>query len=201
MSHAPYETTEAMLDELADRLVRVDLLLLRAVQRQRARPAMHQKGQYWGQFITDDEVDGILRAHGEIDVPMGASLASLDDELARTLAHRDRPRPDSRVDRLMAAFDLDGDDLDLLLLALAPELSAGYGKIFAYLNDDLNRNFLTVDLASRVLRVERHGRLDLQNRLLPGSPLIQNRLLVLTPEPGKGPQSARRVALPPRVLQ
>jgi hypothetical protein len=194
-------TTELMLDELAERLVRVDLLLLRAVQRQRARPAMHQKGQYWGQFITDDEVDGILRAHGEIDIPMGASLASLDEELDRTLSNRDRARPGSRVDRLMAAFDLDGDDLDLLLLALAPELSAGYGKIFAYLNDDLNRNFLTVDLASRVLRTERHGRLDLQNRLLPGSPLIQNRLLVLTPEPGKGPQSARRVALPPKVLQ
>ena len=44
-------------DELARRLRRVDLLLLRAVQRQRARPAVHDKGQYWGQFITDDGDD------------------------------------------------------------------------------------------------------------------------------------------------
>lgn len=192
---------DTLLDDLTHRLQRVDLLLLRAVQRQRARPAMHQKGQYWGQFITDDEVDELLRAQGELDVPLGASLLSLDDDISASAAFRDRPRPGSRVDALLAAFDIDGDDLDLLLLSAAPEISAGYGKIYAYLNDDVSRPFLTVDLASRVLRTERHGRLELQNRLLPGSPLVQNRLLMLTPEPGKGPQSARRVALSPRVLQ
>jgi AAA+ superfamily predicted ATPase len=204
-------TSAALLDDLTERLKRVDLLLLRAVMRQRARPAVHQKGQYWGQFITDDEVDALLRAHGEIDLPVGASLASLDEEIDRSITWRDHGgddryddtevRPPSRVDQLMAAFDLDGDDLDLLLLALAPEISAGYGKIFAYLNDDLNRNFLTVDLATRILRTERHGRLELQNRLLPGGPLITHRLLSLTPEAGKGPHSARRAALPPRILQ
>ena len=196
-----FASQEGMLDDLTERLRRVDLLLLRAVQRQRARPAMHQKGQYWGQFITDDEVDELLRSQGELDVPLGASLTSLDEDIATSTVFRDKVRPHSRIDRLLASFDLDGDDLDLILLSVAPEVSAGYGKIFAYLNDDVSRPFLTVDLASRILRTERHGRLELQNRLLPGSPLVQNRLLLLSPEPGKGPQAARRVSVAPRVLQ
>ena len=42
----------------------------------------------------------------------------------------------------------------------------------AYLNDNLNQAYLTVDLATRILRQERRQRLALQARLLPGSPLI-----------------------------
>jgi hypothetical protein len=196
-----WEAGNGLLDDLTERLRRVDLLLLRAVMRQRARPAVHQKGQYWGQFITDDEVDELLRAHGEIDLPIGANLVGLDEEIDRSLWYRDHGRGLGRLRHLVAAFDLDGDDLDLLLLSIAPEISAGYGKIFAYLQDDLSRNHLTVDLATRVLRTERHGRLALQNRLLPGAPLIEHRLLVLSPEPGKAPHTSRRVAVPPRVLQ
>ena len=64
------ETTT--FSDLARRLRRTDLLLLRAVRRQRARPAMRAKGQFWGSVITDDEVDALLRAHGEIDYPAGA---------------------------------------------------------------------------------------------------------------------------------
>jgi hypothetical protein len=188
------------LVDLTARLRRVDLLLLRAVVRQRARPAVHAKGQYWGQFVTDDEVDALLRAQGEIDVPVGADLAGVDDALERSVAWRDADVPGSRIAGLRAAFDLDGDDLDLLLLAVAPEISAGYGKILAYLHDDVHRDHLSVDLASRVLRTGRSERLALQNRLLPGAPLVEQRLVLLSPEEGRGPQAARRVSLPPRLL-
>ena len=45
-----------VFEELARRLRRTELLLLRAIRRQRARPAMRAKGQFWGSVITDDEV-------------------------------------------------------------------------------------------------------------------------------------------------
>ena len=187
--------------DLTTRLVRVDLLLLRAVHRQRARPSSHQKGEFWGQYISDDEVDELLAASGEIDRPVGVDLGALDDAIARSEALRDQPAPQSRLQHLREAFGLDGDDVDLLLLALAPEVAAGYGKIFAYLNDDLNRHFLTVDLATRALRTRRRARLALQERLLPGGPLVKQRLVRLTPAPGEGPQSGRRISLPPRLLE
>lgn len=183
--------------DLARRLRRTDLLLLRAVRRQRARPAMRAKGQFWGSVITDDEVDALLRAHGEIDYPVGAD--GLEDAIAASTAYRDAPG--GRLHRLREAFGLDGDDMDLVLLAVAPEISAGYGKIFAYLNDNLNQAFLTVDLATRVLRQERRQRLALQGRLLPGAPLVRNRLLQLNPPDGMDTHTSRRVHPAPRLLQ
>jgi len=187
----------SVFSDLARRLRRTDLLLLRAVRRQRARPAMRAKGQFWGSVITDDEVDALLRAHGEIDYVIGAD--GLDDAIAASTAYRDAPG--GKFSQLRKAFDLDGDDLDLVLLALAPEISAGYGKIFAYLNDNLNQAYLTVDLATRVLRQERRQRLALQGRLLPGAPLIQNRLLLLNPPDGFETHTSRRLHPSPRMLR
>ena len=103
----------------------------------------------------------------EIDYPVGSD--GLDDAIAASAAYRDAPHP--RFDHPRQAFGLDGDDTDLILLALAPEISAGYEKIFAYLNDNLNHAYLTVDLATRILRQERRQRLSLQSRLLPGAQL------------------------------
>ena len=186
-----------IFEELARRLRRTDLLLLRAVRRQRARPAMRAKGQFWGSVITDDEVDALLRAHGEIDYP------TLSDGLDAAIAASEQLRdaPGGRLERLREAFGLGGDDTDLILLALAPEISAGYSKIFAYLNDNLNLGFLTVDLATRVLRTERLQRLALQSRLMSSAPLVRNRLLLLYPEEGAETHTARRVHPSSRLLR
>ena len=183
--------------ELARRLRRTDLLLLRAVRRQRARPAIRAKGQFWGSVITDDEVDSLLRAHGEIDyieTPDG-----LDDAIGASTLLRDDLN--GRLGQLRTSFNLDGDDIDLILLALAAEISAGYGKIFAYLNDNLNQAYLTVDLSTRVLRTERTKRLALQARLMNSSPLIQNRLLLLNPPDGADTHTSRRVHPSSRLLR
>ncbi len=186
-----------VFEELARRLRRTELLLLRAVRRQRARPAMRAKGQFWGSVITDDEVDELLRDHGEISYPAGV------DGLAQAIASSASLRDDrsGRFARLRDAFDLDGDDADLILLAIAPEISAGYSKIFAYLNDNLNQAFLTVDLATRVLRLRRTDRLVLQARLMSNSPLIKNRLLLLNPPDGAETLTARRVHPSGRLLR
>ena len=186
-----------IFEELAKRLRRIDLLLLRAVRRQRARPSMRAKGQFWGSVITDDEVDALLRAHGEIDYPAGSD--GMDDAIGASATIRDDPS--GRFGRLVRALDLDGDDADLIMLSIAPEISAGYGKIFAYLNDNLNQAYLTVDLATRVLRTERQQRLALQARLMKGAPLLQNRLLLLNPEEGVETHTARRLHPSSRLLQ
>jgi hypothetical protein len=188
---------ESVFSDLARRLRRTDLLLLRAVRRQRARPAMRAKGQFWGSVITDDEVDELLRAHGEIDYPAGAD--GLEDAIAASTAYRDAPG--GKLGHLRDTFGLDGDDIDLVLLSLAPEISAGYARIFAYLNDNLNQAYLTVDLATRVLRAERRPRLVLQSRLLPGSPLIRKRLVLMHPVDSVETHTSRRLHPAPRLLR
>lgn len=190
-------TSTEVYKDLAKRLRRTDLLLLRAVRRQRARPAMREKGGFWGSLITDNEVDSLLQHHGEYDTPLGPD--GLDAAIAATAALRDATG--GRFDKLRQAFQLNGDDTDLILLALAPEISSGYGKIFSYLNDNLNQAYLTSDLASRVLRSGRTERLALTSRLMRSAPLIKNRLLLLSPDEGVEAFSGRRVAVAPRVLR
>ncbi|MFK7930454.1 MAG: hypothetical protein AB8H79_19860, partial [Myxococcota bacterium] len=142
-------------------------------------------------------MDALLRAHGEIDYPAGSD--GLDDAIAASTAYRDAPG--GKFGQFRQAFNLDGDDMDLVLLSLAPEISAGYGKIFAYLNDNLNQAYLTVDLATRVLRQERRQRLALQSRLLPGSPIIRNRLLLLNPPESMDTHTSRRVHPAPQLFR
>lgn len=158
---------------------------------------MRAKGQFWGSVITDDEVDALLRAHGEIDSPpTGDGLA---DALASSTTYRDNPG--GVFSQLRREFELNDDDADILLLGLAAELSAGYARIFAYLNDNLNQSVLTVDLATRVLRLDRRQRLALLPRTLPGAPLIKNRLMLLYPAEGIDPHSARRLQMAPTLLK
>ena len=157
---------------------------------------MKKKGQYWGSIIEEEEVEALLRAHGEIDTP--PTLDGLKDAAAASAALRDAAG--GRFGRLRAAFQLDGDEADLVLLALAPEISAGYARVFAYLNDNLNQAYLTVDLASRVLRSKRRERLALLARLMGESPLIRYRLLLMHPEDSSEAFTARRLHPSPHFL-
>ena len=68
------------------------------------------------------------------------------------------PRPYSLV------FGMGVTWCGLILLALAPEIAAGYGKIFAYLHDDVHKDFLSVDLATRLIATTRRRRLALLDR-------------------------------------
>lgn len=184
-------------EDLAMRLRRTELLLLRAVRRQRDRPEMREKGGFWGSSVTDDEVDALLMEHGEYEAPVGVD--GLAPAIAATTMLRDEES--GRFGHLRRIFELTADDADLLLLAIAPEISAGYAKIFSYLHDNLSQGYLTVDLASRVLRDHRTERLALTGRLMRNAPIVKNRLVVLTPAEGIETFSNRRVAIAPRLLR
>ena len=185
------------LDDLQRRLRRADLLILRAIRRQRARPSMREKGQFWGTVITDDEVDELLVSHGEIALPPGVD--ELPEALAATEALRDEQT--GPLGALARVHALSPVDRDLLLLALLPDISEGYGRIFAYLNDNLNLPFLTVGLASRVLTTQRRQRLEVQRRLLPDAPLLRRGLLVLHPVHNLDYHASQRVSLERSVFR
>ena len=50
----------------------------------------------------------------------------------------------SRFPWLQKAFGLDTIDLDIVLIALAPEVDLRYERLFAYLQDDVTRRRPTV---------------------------------------------------------
>jgi predicted nucleic acid-binding protein len=135
---------------------------------------------YRGQYLTPEAAERLLDEPGGPDLP---PLPSAD------------PPPGSLLDRLARDFRLSALDVDLLLIAVAPDLDARFERLYGYLNDDLTRRRPTVGLALELCghRGMSAGRF----RLSPGAPLLAGGLLEITE--AERPPLSRVLAVPDRV--
>src|SRR5262245_30573654 len=141
---------------LRDELARIDALVRGQVAR--AREATGDDG-WRGVAISEIEVDALLdRRLGAPPWEIAASGPALDD--ARAEADRLAAAIELRCARTVArlrlvelarTFGLDRFDLDVVLIALAPEIDLRYERLYAYLHDDLTRKRPSVDLALHLL--------------------------------------------------
>ncbi|MET7613919.1 ATP-binding protein, partial [Streptomyces seoulensis] len=133
---------------------------------------------YRGQYLTPEAAQRVLDTRAE---PSGT-----EPELSAE---------DTPLGRLARDFGLSPLDLDLLLVALAPDLDARFEQLYGYLNDDLTRRRPTVGLA---LELCGHtGLSPARFRLSPGAPLLAGGLLEVH-EPERPPLS-RVLTVPDRV--
>jgi hypothetical protein len=100
--------------------------------------------------------------------------------------------------RLKALHGLSDLELDILLIALAPEVDPRYGRIFAYLQDDVRRRVPSIDLILDLSCSSASDKLDKRALFNPASPLMANRLIRLSGE-ASAPAIQREVSLDPRV--
>mgnify|MGYP000462598183 CR=1 FL=1 len=197
-----------MSDSLLAALSWVDLVIFAEVQRVRARGRALGKDAPWGAYIGEAEVDEILGdlldiGPFRVDEDVADGLRKLlEKRRAAVLAAREeenaaasRGEQVSPLTRLATAFDLDDTDLDLLLIALAPEVNARYLRLFAYLQDDFSAQHITPALAGRLLSDDRADRLRLGARFAPDGHLVRHGLLAF-----RETIEAHRVALPARPL-
>ncbi|MFI2608368.1 AAA family ATPase [Kitasatospora sp. NPDC018619] len=169
-------------DHLWERLHRVEQRV-RAAVRERRSEDPDPDDPYRGQYLGPEAVERILAASAAV--------------------HRDAPGPGdgpapppgSRLGRLSAAFGLLPVDLDLLLVALAPDLDQRFEQLYGYLNDDLTRRRATVGLALDLcgLPAAGAGRFRFSTR----APLVAGGLLEVT-EPDR-PLLSRTLRVPDRV--
>ncbi|MFB9439381.1 ATP-binding protein [Streptomyces showdoensis] len=135
---------------------------------------------YRGQFLTPEAVGRVL------DPPYDPVLPPLAPAA---------PPAGSPLDVLAARFSLAPPDVDLLLIALAPDLDARFERLYGYLNDDLTRRRPTVGLALELCGLA--GVPAARFRLAPTAPLVAGGLVEVT-EPERPPLS-RVLAVPDRV--
>ncbi|HJP88002.1 MAG TPA: AAA family ATPase [Candidatus Limnocylindrales bacterium] len=119
-----------------------------AVERRRADDP-DPGDRFRGLYISDAQVDGLLDG-ARIDLAPDAWT----DEARVTLAALDRAADaaeaaghDVRLRRLARAFSLDADDVELLLIALAPDLDPRFERLYGYLHDDVSRRRASTGLA------------------------------------------------------
>lgn len=185
---APFTSShEHLLAELdrVDRLVRAQVL--------RARAAVPHD-DLRGLSISEEDVDALLRRsigepHWAKSPPTSAALSMLADvesqaaviELRR--AESERLGVELRLSHVQSRFGLDRFDTDVLLLALAPEVDARYGRLFGYLHDDVSRARCTVDIALALLPPSLGARMDARRRFTHEAPLVRHGLIKLHADP------------------
>ena len=89
----------------------------------------------------------------------------------------------SRLAWLQRAYGLSSFDLDVLIVALAPELDLRYERIYAFLQDDVSRRRPKVDLVLNLLCGNASLKLAHRVRFAADAPLLRNRILRLIADP------------------
>ncbi|WP_329576750.1 ATP-binding protein [Kitasatospora sp. NBC_01250] len=156
---------------------------IRAAVRERRAGDPDPDDPYRGQYLTPEAVERILAAPAMV----GRAGGGLGEPPA--------PPPGSRTARLAEAFGLLPIDLELLLVALAPDLDTRFERLYGYLNDDLTLRRPTIGLALELCGLPGAG--PGRFRFSAHAPLIAGGLLEIT-EPER-PLLSRGLRVPDRV--
>lgn len=99
-----------------------------------------------------------------------------------TLYECDLTLVDDPLVRLVNAYSLTALDLNILLLAIAPQVDRRYERTYAYLQDDVYQRQPTVNLMLNLLAADSSERLFVWERLQPDTPLRRFKLLNTKPD-------------------
>jgi hypothetical protein len=169
------------LAHLLDRLAAVERRIRAAVAARRADDT-NPDDPFRGLYLSDDVVEALLTARREPFAEPGRPA---------------EPDPGSRLAELAAAAELTALDVELLLVALAPDVDSRFEQFYGYLNDDVTRRRATVGLALRLCGVPEASAAG-RSRLDPGAPLVTAGLLAVE-EPDR-PLLSRTLRVPDRVV-
>ncbi|MFF9349041.1 ATP-binding protein [Streptomyces sp. NPDC014734] len=153
------------VEELWERLIHVERRVRNAVAARRSLDPQPDD-PYRGQYLTSEGAERILAAR---------------DAFAPVPRYTSEPRPSpssgSRIHRLAEDFGLTPLDVDLLLIAMAPDIDIRFERLYGYLNDDLGRRRPTIGLALELsgLPAASTGRF----RFSPSAPLVAGGLLTV----------------------
>ena len=183
------------LDELLPVLRRLDERLDLATARARiAFGADAASDRFRGLYISETEVERLLvREPGA-----GAFHASSRSEVGGGEPDAEPSSwldPTTRLGWLAQMFQLSTFDVDLLVIALAPELDLRYERLYAFLQDDVTRRRPTLDLALTLLCDSASSRATRRAHVGPDAPLIRHRLVRLAEPTSMGSVSTLAATL------
>jgi hypothetical protein len=188
-------SSDPSLDHLRGRLTALERRVRAAVALRRAED-QKPDDRFRGLYLGEADVDRLLGSRGSPDAaPDEEALAFAAEVEARADAAEAAGHP-LRLRHLQRAFSLVPADLDLLIVALAPDLDARLEALYGYLHDDVSRRRASIGLALELAGVPLPGAAP-RSRLQPGAPLIDGGLLEI--EEGERPFLTRALRAPDRV--
>jgi hypothetical protein len=190
---APCEA-DLNLRHLEAELARIDVMLRRRLAAWRAA-GRDPADAFRGLYVTACEA-GALAArplgagcawlaslHPEEECAWDEAAACAEQQVAALVAGARQAGVSLRLRALAGVFGLSAFDIDVVLLALAPELDLRYERLYAYLQDDVTRKRPTVDLTLSLLCASLDERVARQACFAADAPLLWNRVVKLLADP------------------
>jgi AAA+ superfamily predicted ATPase len=169
----PRTEASPALTMLLPALQRLDQLLQLAMQSFHLSQRVETSALFRGLFVSSDDVARAL-SQSPGAAPFIFNRAEVDDRSGS-----------SPLAGLLHAFGLSPFDVDLALIALAPEIDLRYERIFAYLQDDVTRKRPTVELTLNLLCSSAEEKIERRAHFSPEAPLLREGLLHLVPDPNQ----------------
>ena len=141
-----------------------------------------------GLYLTDEMVDRLLESDAAAPLTVHPGPAAALDAAAG---------PDARLPRLARAARLSPLDVELLVIAVLPDLDARFERFFGYLNDDVTRRRASVGLALQLAGASGLAA-GVRGRLEASRPLVRHGLLAV--EDPDRPLLTRALRVPDRVI-
>lgn len=148
-----------------------------------------------GLYLSDDQVDRLLSGT--------AAPAPPDDATAEYLVHLEQDADQAeaggvelRLRSLARKFGLAPLDVELLLIAVAPDLDSRFERLYGYLHDDVTRRRASIGLALELTGLPPAAG-GARQRLTPSGPLVASGLVTVE-EPDR-PFLTRSLRVPDRV--
>lgn len=185
---ADEEPFEGSLHHLLAGIAYIDLRVRWAVARARAQ-GLDPDDEFRGLYISESQIDQLLgfelgrslwphsngQNAGLENWPLFLSQARARWS-ARTVVSKEAGQT-LLLDRMIQSFGLIPAEVDVLLIALAPEIDPRYERLYAYLQDDVTKKQPSVDLVLNLLTDSFAEKLQLRRLLSDEGSLIKSQLL------------------------
>src|SRR5215469_1520207 len=174
---------------------RLDLMLRRAVLIARQSRTGDTPDEFRGLVISEQNVDRLLDQVDflgdiwKLDEAVAKSTQPIDEELAKRQDEiRSRMKASAEAGEKLAlphlatCFDLSPAEVDILLIAIGPELDVRYETLYAYLQNDVTRKNPSVNLALDLICRSEDEKIKARQLFSPDSPLLHFQLIELHEE-------------------
>ena len=165
-------------DYLSDVVKLISLQMEQAVERFRAVRGDHNREGFLGLFLDDEEIDRTLESLRHGDAP--PTTPENIHQLRRQIILKTRATPRKLPPQMLAeALGLDQQEVDLVLYLMAGEIDPRFTRVWAFLQDDVQRRYLTPGLVERLSDLSRsgHSTVGIRAVLDADAPLIRHRVI------------------------
>ncbi|MGH3886879.1 MAG: ATP-binding protein [Pseudonocardiaceae bacterium] len=182
------------LEHLLARLALVESRVRRAVGIRRTGDP-DPDDSFRGLYLSQDAVDRLLAADPSTLAPDQTETQRLH-EIERAANAAEHGGHQLRLRHLQRSFGLESLDVEVLLIALAPDIDPRFEQLYGYLNDDVTRRRASVGLALNLCGIP-EASAAARSRFAADSPLVAGRLMVVD-DPDR-PLLSRALRVPDRV--